>query len=106
MTISSSSAWSLIYLRARPTELARTHTNTKDNGQCFNPLRGLTRWTVIRCPSLVDAASDRVTATRTWLTSTPVDPQILGILACGTVGIDEVAQAGSVVLERVVQHFA
>jgi len=50
---------------------------------------------------LVDGTSDRVTASRAWLARTPIDPQIIGILACGTVGIDEVAQARSVVLERV-----
>src|SRR5215831_9106212 len=74
---------------------ARNHTNTITNGQASNPLRGLTRWTVIRCPSLVDGTSDRVTASRAWLACSPIDPQIIGILACGTVGIDEVAQARS-----------
>src|SRR5213082_697848 len=103
MTISSSSASSLIYARAL--SFSSSHTNTNVNAQRLNPLRGLTRWTVIRCPSLVDRALNRVTAPRTWLTGTPVDPQIVGILACVTFGADEVAQRRATVLECVMERF-
>src|SRR5690348_11578213 len=61
------------------------------NAQAVDRLRGLTRWTVIRCPALEDRSFDCGPAAHAWLPCPIIDPQVFCIFTGGTVCVDKIA---------------